>query len=161
MRKDVENKLEELCRPVARSMGLEVVQVQYRHESEGWVLRILVDKDVGVTVDECGSLSRELSDVLDVEDLIENHYRLEVSSPGLDRPLVSLNDFEKYAGNQINLTTKRPIDGQRNFKGQLIGVKENLVLLKNNGDSHELEWSEVEHANLIPDWDKLLTSAGN
>ena len=86
LREKTEKAVFGLCEPVVESYGLELVQVQYRREDHGWVVRILVDRDGGVTVDECGTLSREVSDLLDVEDIIDTAYNLEVSSPGLDRP---------------------------------------------------------------------------
>jgi len=93
---------------VGTRYGLELVQVQYRREDHGWVLRILVDRPGGVSVDECGEFSREVSDLLDVEDLIDNSYNLEVSSPGLDRPLIKPEDFERFAGREITLKTTSP-----------------------------------------------------
>lgn len=151
LKEKTEQAVFDLCEPVAASYGLELVQVQYRREGHGWVLRIMVDREGGVTVDECGSLSREVSDLLDVEDLIDASYNLEVSSPGLDRPLTKLADFDRFAGREINLRTVQPIEGRRNFKGILEGIQNEVVKLLVDGKNYELEWSLVQKANLVPD----------
>jgi len=150
-REKTEKAVYRLCEPVAESYGLELVQVQYRRENHGWVLRILVDRPGGVSVDECGSFSREISDLLDVEELIESSYNLEVSSPGLDRPLIKPEDFERFAGREITLKTASPVEGRRNFKGILEGIKDEVVLMESDGRKFELDWSLVIKANLVPD----------
>ncbi len=152
LREKTEQAVFRLCEPVAASYGLELVQVQYRREERGWVLRIMVDRDGGITVEECGSLSRELSDLLDVEDLIDGSYNLEVSSPGLDRPLTKPADFDRFAGREINLKTFQPVEGRRNFRGTLEGIQNEVVKLLVDGKNYELEWSLVQSANLVPDY---------
>lgn len=152
LREKIEKAVFDLCEPVAVSYGLELVQVQYRREDRGWVLRIIVDRDGGITVDECGSLSREVSDLLDVEDLIDGSYNLEVSSPGLDRPLTKPADFDRFAGREINLKTLQPVEGRRNFRGTLEGIQNEMVRLLVDGKNYELEWSLVQKANLVPDY---------
>jgi ribosome maturation factor RimP len=151
-REKTEQAVYELCAPVAESYGLELVQVQYRRESHGWVLRILVDQPGGVTVDECGALSREVSDLLDVEDWIEGSYHLEVSSPGLDRPLTKPADFDRFAGREITLKTTLPVEGRKNFRGTLEGMKNEVVKLRVEGKRYELDWSLVLKANLVPEF---------
>ena len=113
-REKTEKAVYRLCEPVAESYGLELVQVQYRRENHGWVLRILVDRPGGVSVDECGSFSREISDLLDVEELIESSYNLEVSSPGLDRPLRTDADLRRARGRLLKavLTDGRTVIGR-------------------------------------------------
>lgn len=152
LREKTEKAVYQLCEPVAESYGLELVQVQYHREDHGWVLRILVDRPGGVSVDECGSLSREVSDLLDVEDLIDTSYNLEVSSPGLDRPLTKPSDFDRFAGQEITLKTVRPVEGRRNFKGTLEGIQDEVVMIESDGMKYELNWSEVQKANLVPDF---------
>ena len=150
-RDKTETAVYRLCQPLAESYGLELVQVQYRREAHGWVLRILLDRPGGISVDECGNLSREISDLLDVEDLIDGSYNLEVSSPGLDRPLVKPEDFERFAGREITLKTASPVEGRRNFKGILEGIKDEIVLLEVEGRKYEINWSLVLKSNLVPD----------
>lgn len=146
----VEEQIEELAGPVAESLGLEMVQVLYRREYAGWVLRILVDRPGGVSVDDCADFSRELSHLLDVEDPIPATYRLEISSPGLDRPLVNPGDFRRFAGKAITLKTVKPINGRRNFKGTLDGIQGDSVVLLVDGERQEIEFQQVEKANLVP-----------
>jgi ribosome maturation factor RimP len=148
--KQIEDAVFHLCQPAARSAGLEVVQVQYRRETLGWVLRVLIDRPGGVTVDDCTSFSRELSDLLDVEELISSRFHLEVSSPGLDRPLTCLSDFIRFAGNQITLRSAQPVDGRSNFKGKLLGVENDHVIIEVDGKKVSILWSGVEKANLVP-----------
>jgi ribosome maturation factor RimP len=154
LRDKTEKAIFGLCEPVAESYGLELVQVQYRREDHGWVVRILVDRDGGVSVDECGALSREVSDLLDVEDLIDTRYNLEVSSPGLDRPLTKPEDFDRFAGREITIKTTRPVEGRSNFKGTLEGIQNEVVKLQTDGKNYELEWALVKKANLVPDYEE-------
>jgi ribosome maturation factor RimP len=147
---DIVQKLEELCEPATFALGLELVQLQYRREAEGWVVRLLVDRPGGVTVEECGELSRQVSSVLDVEDLIPYRYRLEVSSPGLDRPLCKREHFRRFIGASINLHTREPFDGRRNFRGILRGFHDDWVLLEVDHTTYELPFAAVEKANLVP-----------
>jgi len=136
---------------MARDLGLQVVLVQYRRESNGWILRVLVDRPEGtVSVEDCSSLSRELSDVLDIEDPIDVPYNLEVSSPGLDRPLVSREDFERFAGRQATIKMRSPVHGRRNFKGTLAGIEQDTFTVIVDGQRYELNVQEVKKANLVP-----------
>lgn len=146
----VEQSVQELIEPAAKSFGLELVLVQYRRESSGWILRILVDRPGGVSIDDCAELSREVSSLLDVEDLIPGAYRLEVSSPGLDRPLVRPEDFERFAGKLVTLRTLVPVDGRRNFKGTLDGLQGDSVVIRIDEESYEIEFAQIEKANLVP-----------
>ena len=154
LREKTEKAVSELCGPVAESYGLELVQVQYRREDHGWVLRILVDRPGGVSVDECGALPREISDLLDVEDFIDNSYNLEVSSPGLDRPLTKPEDFERFTGREITLKTASPIEERRNFKGILEGIQDEVIKIESDGKKYEINWSLVKKANLVPDFNE-------
>jgi ribosome maturation factor RimP len=150
---EIEKVIWKLGEPVADSTGLELVQVQFRREANGWVLRVFIDREEGITVDDCAAFSRELSDLLDVEDLIEAAYHLEVSSPGLDRPLVKPEDFTRFSGREITLRTREPVAGRRNFKGLLGGLDGDSVLIDVDGERHKLAVALVERANLVPAWD--------
>ena len=147
---DIAKKLEELCEPAIFTLGLELVQLQYRREAEGWVVRLLVDRPGGVTVEECGELSRQVSSVLDVEDPIPHQYRLEVSSPGLDRPLCKREHFARFIGTAINLHTREPVNGRRNFRGVLRGLQDDWVLIEVDKTVYELPFAAVEKANVVP-----------
>jgi len=156
----VEEQIEKLAGPVAESLGLELVQVVYRRESAGWILRILVDRPGGVSVDDCADLSRELSHILDVEDPLPGAYRLEVSSPGLDRPLTKPDDFKRFLGKEVTLKTSAPIDGRRKFTGTLEGFEDQRVVLRVEGKQQEIDYQLIEKANLVPVLEELSSSAG-
>jgi ribosome maturation factor RimP len=122
-------KIEEFANTLLPSMGLELVEVQFRREDQGWVLRIFIDGPEGITVDHCADVSREVSAYLDVEDLIEHHYSLEVSSPGLERPLRSLADFERFAGRKARVKLRVPINGHKVLEGVILQTIEDGVEL--------------------------------
>jgi ribosome maturation factor RimP len=148
---DIERRVTELAEPLAESRGLEIVQVQYRRETGGFVLRLFLDRPGGVTIDDCSDFSREFSDVLDVEDPVPGRYSLEVSSPGLDRPLCRERDFARFAGRSITLTASEPVEGRRRFKGTLLGVEDGSVRMTVDGRSYAIALSNVAKANLVPE----------
>ena len=98
MAETVIESVEAIALPVLEELGLGLVEVQYRREQNGWILRLIIDKQEGVTLDDCASVSREISQLLDIEDFIDQAYNLEVTSPGLDRPLKSLAEFGRFVG---------------------------------------------------------------
>lgn len=109
-----------LAQPVAAALGLEVIDIEYRREGRGWVLRLFIDKPGGVTLDDCTALSRDLSPMLDVEDLIDHAYSLEVSSPGATRPLKSDRDLERFRGRRVRVSTYEKIGDRKTFIGRLV-----------------------------------------
>jgi ribosome maturation factor RimP len=124
---DEANKIEQLIaqiwkqvEPVVQSEGMELIELEYRREPHGWVLRLFVDQEGPISVEDCAKISRVVGDLLDVSDLITNPYHLEVSSPGLDRPLRKLAHFRKVVGQIIELRTVAPVDKRRKFKGVLM-----------------------------------------
>jgi len=145
-------RIEGLCAPPAAGLGLALVQVSYQRESSGWVLRVLVERPGGaVTVEDCSRLSRELSVVLDVEDALPQAYQLEVSSPGLDRPLITLQDFARFVGREITLRTHAPQAGRRNYRGRLVGVAGDELTLEVDGQRQIITHGSVSKANLVPE----------
>lgn len=141
---------------VAESYGLEIFDVQFRREASGMVLRVQIDRpgpaataEESVSVDDCAHVSRELSAILDVEDVVPTAYTLEVSSPGLDRPLRRRQDYERFAGRRAKLVMRESIDGQTYFKGRLGGVSEDAVLIESDdGRSHRVPMDVITRANL-------------
>ncbi len=113
-------KIEEFANAFLPSLDLELVEVQYRQESHGWVLRLFIDGPNGIGVDECAKVSREMNVFLDVEDLIPNAFHLEVSSPGLERTLRNVADYQRFAGKKARVKVRHPVGGQKVFVG-LIG----------------------------------------
>ena len=126
---EVLDRVSRMARDILEFAGMELVHLEMKREPGGRLLRLYIDKEGGVTLDDCAAVSRQLSAQLDVEDPIEESYTLEVSSPGLDRPLVSERDFERFSGRPIRLTTHLPIDGQRNFNGRLEGIEAGSVVM--------------------------------
>lgn len=150
MVQDLKKRVWELALPVAEGYGIELVDVAYTTESGRRVLRILIDKPAGVTVEDCASVSRELSTILDVEDIVEGSYSLEVSSPGLDRPLIREKDFRDAVGKKIRIKTKQPVSGRRNFKDVTLERMEgdSLTVKDADGELYEIGLSNVEGARL-------------
>ena len=126
---EVVERVRSLAQPILTDRGLELVDVEFLRESQGWILRLYLDRPGGVTLEDCQRVSEELGDHLDVEDVIDQPYSLEVSSPGLDRPLTRESDFVAFAGKAARITTHEAIEGQRNFRGRLAGLDEGAVLL--------------------------------
>lgn len=137
-----------LLEPVARSEGMEILEVEYRRESIGWVLRLFIDREEGVSVDDCARVSRVAGDLLDVSDMIPNPYHLEVSSPGLNRPLRKWEHFQMHLGRIIDLRTATAIRNRRKFKGILKEVDPEKVIMDCDGQLYEIPHSIVERARL-------------
>ncbi len=146
-----QTELEGLLAPVVDSLGYEFVGLEYLPQGKHSLLRIYIDKTGGVTVDDCGSVSHQVSGVLEVEDPISGHYVLEVSSPGLDRPLFKFEDFDRFSGNIVQIRLQTPLAGQRNFKGLLQGVQaaDQLVELAIDEEIISLPWERIEKARLV------------
>ncbi len=126
--------VKDLVLPVIEENGFELEDIEFVKEGKEWFLRVYIDKDGGITLDDCQIVSEYLSKRLDETDPIEHHYYLEVSSPGLDRPLKTERDFEKYKGRLVEVHLYEPIDGQKLIEGELMGLKENRISLKVSGD---------------------------
>jgi len=155
MEREVVDRVRAIIDPIVLNEGMELVEIEYRRESSGWVLRLILDKEGGVTLDDCTRVSREAGRSLDVEDVIQTPYTLEVSSPGLTRPLKTEKDFMKYRGRLIKLKTVDPIQDRRQFKGRLLAVSENGVEIEVDGGIFHILLSNVAKANLEIDQDVL------
>lgn len=132
-------------------MGYELVGVEYLSRGKaGRLLRVYIDQASGITVDDCVAVSRQLSAMLDVEDPIGEHYELEVSSPGLDRPLFRPEHFERFAGERVRIRLSRPLDGRRNFEGLLGGLVEGAVELTVDGEVFRIAPDNIDSARLVP-----------
>jgi ribosome maturation factor RimP len=130
------------------SEDMELVDIEYRREPVGWVLRLTIDKRGGVTLDDCTRISQEMGRSLDVEDCISHAYRLEVSSPGLDRPLKNERDFIRFSGRRIRVKTIDPIGKQKSFKGRLRTCVESRIEMETDGGIVEIPLSNIARANL-------------
>lgn len=133
-KKSVEEIVTELVQPIVEKNNYDLVDVEFVKEGANRFLRIYIDKPGGITIDDCQVVSQELSDRLDVTDPIEQAYFLEVSSPGLERPLKKDKDFERYKGEIVEIKLFQPIDGQKVFEGELLGLSNNNILIKKASD---------------------------
>ena len=134
--------------PILESLGMELVDMEYRRESNGWVLRLYIDKEGGVNLDDCGNVSREVGLAIEVADVIDHPYNLEVSSPGLTRPLKKEADFERFKGKAAKIKCFAPIDGKKVFTGILGGIENDTVTLTANGKPVEITFKNIAKANL-------------
>lgn len=134
--------------PMLADMGLELVELQYRREGHGWVLRFFIDKEGGVTIDDCALASREIGAYLEVEDLLDHAYHLEVSSPGLERPLKKRDDYLRFAGRLVRIKTHEAIAGQKVFTGTLARLEGDAVILTVDGKEVVLDFANITKARL-------------
>ncbi|HEY6366426.1 MAG TPA: ribosome maturation factor RimP [Candidatus Binatia bacterium] len=144
----------ELAVPLAQAEGMEIVDIEFRHEGSrgGRVLRLYVDKQGGPNVDDLSRVSRQLSEVLDVQDTIDGTYTLEVSSPGINRPLRKPEHFSRFVGKRIRIRTRDLIDGRRSFLGILDEVAGGSVRLTQEGKQYRIPFSMIEKSNYEHDW---------
>ncbi len=141
--------IEGFAEPLLADMGLELVEVQYRQEGHGWVLRLFIDREEqGVTLDDCATVSREISAYLEVEEIIEHAYNLEVSSPGLERPLKRKEDFVRFVGRKARVKLRQALDGQRVFVGILRDMEDQSVVLEVEGEQMLFEMETISKARL-------------
>ena len=146
------DSLTDLMRDTVQAMGYELVGVEYHgRDKGGGLLRIYIDNPDGITVDDCADVSHQLAGVLDVENPIEGNYDLEVSSPGLDRPLFEKVHFERFAGSQVKLKLHTKIDGRRRFEGLLKGTRGDQVVLEIEGGEFVFPLQQIETARLVPE----------
>ena len=151
MRQAPEHLLE-LIEPIVTGLGYECVGIELDGSIKNRLLRVYIDHTNGIVLSDCTKVSHQLSGVLEVEDPIAEHYQLEVSSPGLERPLFSLEHFQRFAGQQAQLRLRRLIQDRKKPKGLLIGVQDNLVLLQDeNGSVLEIPFDLIDKAHLIVD----------
>jgi len=147
-----QSSLHALIEPIVVGMGFELVGVEYLPQGKHSVLRIYIDHADGIDVDNCGDVSRQVSAMLDVEDPIKGEYNLEVSSPGLDRPLFTLEHFRQFIDCQASVKLKMPLDGQRKFVGLIQSVNDEIINLVTNGISVEIPFEIIDKANLVPEF---------
>jgi ribosome maturation factor RimP len=138
-----------LLEPVIQAQGMEILEIEYRRESAGWVLRVYLDRDQGISVEDCAEVSRIAGDLLDVADLIQTPYNLEISSPGIDRPLRRVDHFQKHIGDIIEVRTRSSIQNRRNFKGELKAVSPEGVTIECDMRGYLIPTPLIERARLL------------
>ncbi len=151
---DVSARAEELAKGVAVELGLEVLFVEYQPDGDRAILRVYIDRPGGVDLGDCQRLSRQLDVLLEVEDFVNQNYVLEVSSPGIERPLFKEEDYERFQGREIRLRTTEKIGDRRNFKGLLKRYSKGIVTIDCDGESHLIPFDKIRKANIVHNFDK-------
>jgi ribosome maturation factor RimP len=146
--KQIRAMIWDLVEHVIEAAGLELIEVEYQREPHGWVLRLFIDREEGVGLDDCAQMSRVIGDLLDVTDPVPNAYHLELSSPGLNRPLRRPEHYKKQIGKVVELRTIVPAGSRRKFKGILLAANDSQLTLECGGQAHEIQLSNVEKARL-------------
>jgi ribosome maturation factor RimP len=152
----VSSKLEELqalLAPVVEALGYQCWGIEFLSQGRHSLLRVYIDHANGILVEDCEKVSRQLSGVLDVEDPVTSEYTLEVSSPGMDRPLFTIEQFAAHAGEQVKIKLRSPFDGRRNFQGLLRGVEEQDVVVLVDDHEYLLPIDSIDKANIVPSFD--------
>ena len=139
----------ELIDTTIQALGLDLWGVELLQQGKYSLLRIYIEREEGVTIEDCEKVSRQVSALMDVEDPIAGEYTLEVSSPGMDRPLFRIEHYLQYVGSEVDLKLRRPLDGRRKFKGQIIKVSGDIVGLLVDGSEYDLEFSDIEKASIV------------
>ncbi len=162
----IAERTRQLVEPVLARDGFELVEVEWLREGRSWVLRLYVDRSGGVTIDDCQAASRTVEAMLDAEGYIEPAYALEVSSPGLARPLRKVSDFERFAGQRVHVKTYGPVESasagapgagpRKNWTGILRGIRDGLVEVEVDGHVHRIPHAQIAKANLEYDFDAEL-----
>ena len=144
MRKSIEATIEEIVQPIVDAKNFEIVDMEYVKEAGEYYLRVYLDKEGGISLSDCEVVSRELSEILDKKDPIKDNYFLEVSSPGLDRPLKKDKDFERYKGRDVEIKLYKPMNGSKQFEGELVGLTEdNNIKVIIDGEEVDFTRKEV------------------
>lgn len=146
---NIADRVETFVEPLLDEIGCELVDIEFCREGHGWVLRLYIDKNGGVSLGDCSSVSRQVSHYLEVDDPVAHPYHLEVSSPGLERPLKKTEDFIRFAGRKGRIKMREPIDGGRVFAGVLGGMDGENIQILVDGDMRSLPLSDIARARLI------------
>ncbi len=145
-----EDEIRRLLEPTVEQMGYELVDLEARIGGRSGLLRLYIDREGGVGLDDCERVSNQVSGLLDVEDPIPGEYSLEVSSPGLDRPLTRPAHFERFSGSEAKIVLRAPLDGRRRFRGWIEGLDGECVRLRVDGQLFSLRIADIESARLVP-----------
>ena len=142
----------ELFEPVVNGMGYDLIEIEHFPNPKHGVLRLYIDKEEGITIDDCSDVSRQISALIDVEDPVRGQFNLEVSSPGMDRPLRRVKDFQRFTGSKVKLKTIMPLDGQRNFSGRLLEADEESLTIETDTEEITLPMNALEKARVVPEF---------
>lgn len=149
--KKIEKEIWQIAEPIVTLYQAELIDVEYVLEAGNWYLRIFIDREVPVDHDLCEQVSDKISAALDIADPISQNYYLEISSPGLERPLKRREDFRRYAGRQITVRLYAPVNGTKEFAGTLVGIDDRGLILLVNNQELVFDLEQVAKANLVAD----------
>ena len=152
-REDAAGKISKMLAPYLEDKDLELYKVEYRKEGKDWILRVILDKPAGsdneyVSIDECEDVTRRLNEILDKEDFIDRSYKLEVSSPGLDRELIKESDYERFKGRIVEVRTYEKINGSKEHEGVLLGKEDGIVMIEEDGNTIDISADSISKINL-------------
>ena len=150
-RRTVQNRLDDIVKNTVEGLGFELWGYEYRPHSESALLRVFIEKEQGISVDDCASVSRQIGAVLDVENIIPVAYILEVSSPGMDRVLFKAEQYQDYIGESLKIRTRTRLDDRRNFKGLLVSASKSVVTIKVDNQEFEIPYESIDRARLVLD----------
>ena len=150
------HKLNELLQPLVEDLGYVFVGLEYNSNPKHSVVRLYIDREDGIGIEDCETVSRETAALLDVKDPIRGQYNLEVSSPGLDRPLFTLAHYRDFIGHPAQINLFAPLEGRRKFSGPILGADEAGVRIEQDGSEVTLDFHNIAKARLIPDYEKIL-----
>ena len=145
--------IKEMLEPAVNAVGMELWGVEFLSQGRHSILRVYIDSDNGVTIDNCEAASHQVSGVLDVEDPISGEYNLEVSSPGMDRPLFTFDQFSRYVGELIKVRLQMAVDGMRNFTGKLVQAENDSLTFEVESQQLTVSINKIDKANLVPNFD--------
>lgn len=148
MEKAIVDRVKDCLIPIIDDYGLELVDIEFRPSGKRWLLRVFIDKEGGVVLSDCENISRELSSILDVEDFISHPYILEVSSPGITRPLKTINDFRRAIGKLCKVITSEPVGGKKEIKGEIVSVKEEEIQVRGKLGIFNIPFCVIKKAKL-------------
>ena len=142
-----------MLEPAVQAVGMQLWGIEFLAQGKHSILRLYIDSENGVTIEDCEAVSHQVSGVLDVEDPIKGEYHLEVSSPGMDRPLFSFEQIARYVGETIKVRLQMAVDGRRNFSGILQEAKDNTLVFQVEGQHLTVSFNQIDKANLVPKFD--------
>jgi ribosome maturation factor RimP len=151
-----DQKLNELLQPLVEDLGYEFVGLEYNNNPKHSVLRVYIDCETGIGIEDCERVSRETAALLDVKDPIRGHYNLEISSPGLDRPLFNTQHFREFTGRNARVNLYAPMDSRRKYSGQILGADDGVLRMEQDGEEVVLEIGNIAKARLVPDYQEIL-----
>ena len=139
----------DLLEPTVSGLGYELLGIERARDGVGQILRLYIDRSEGIVVDDCAVVSRQVGDLLDVEDAVRGEYTLEVSSPGVDRPLFTLAQHRRFVGEAVQLRLRNLVNGRRRIEGVLLEVQDDTLVVEVDGEPFEVPYAEVDRARLV------------